>query len=149
MVAATSLFGLALPWDWLTFAFTGSLALGWSIINGVHRRNPSYKEKVCKSAALFPPMTRRKLLRLVAPTRLEDRVNHSLVIAGCCLIIAAPVLLIEAIIGWLPWWQIGLIAVLGSLFGALVGEFVFNSYGTALEMPTEPNPPQTTDEDGQ
>lgn len=65
------------------------------------------------------------------------------------MIIAAPVLLIEAIIGWLPWWQIGLIAVLGSLFGALVGEFVFNSYGTALEMPTEPNPPQTTDEDGQ
>lgn len=135
--------------DWLTFALTAGLALGWSFFNGMHRRNSEYKRKVAESASRFPSFTRRKLLRLIAPTRFKDRVNHALVIAGCCLIIAFPAVLVALIGGWTVWWRVFLVSVMGSLAGAFVGEFIINAKGCGLDLKDFPNHPDEVDEPSQ
>lgn len=85
-------------------------------------------------------------MRLMAPTRLKDRVNHATVIAGCCTIICTPVLIVVMILGVLPWWQPPLLVIAGTLAGAYVGEFVFNSWGCGLDLPERPTDRLSGDE---
>lgn len=131
--------------DWLLFGFTAGLSLIWSIINGFHRRNPHYKQNVRERAIKFTPRVRRRLVRLVAPVRIEDRLNHAAVIAGCCCIIASPIILIAMFTPPLAWWQPPLIAAGGALLGSVTGEILFNSWGTAIDLPNEANPLPPTD----
>jgi hypothetical protein len=133
-----------MPWDSVLFGFTASLAFFWSIINGFHRRNPHYKQKVKERAMRFTPRVRRRLLRLVAPVRMEDRLNHSAVIAGCCCIIASPLVLVAMFSPFFAWWQPPLIAAGGALLGSVTGELLFNSWGNAIESLDEANPPPST-----
>ena len=125
------------------------MALGWSFINGCHRRDRANKEKLAASVGSFPAFTRRKLLRLLAPTRLKDRFNHATVIAGCCCIICTPAALVVAIFGWLVWWQAFAYVLIGALAGAYAGEFALNSWGCALTMPAESTPPPKANADVQ
>ncbi|MCH8275510.1 MAG: hypothetical protein IH851_12050 [Armatimonadetes bacterium] len=134
--------------DFFLLAVTGTLALGWSFINGMHRRDQQYKGSVISSASRFPGFTRRKLLRLVAPTRLADRLNHAAVIAGGCTIIAAPLVILMIGFGVLDWWQAPLIAGAGAVAGAYLGEFLFNSWGCAVQMPDEATLPRSERADG-
>lgn len=124
---------------WILFTLAGMLSLGWSLINGVHRRNPKYKQTVIESAIKVPPFSRRRLLRLVAPTRLRDRANHATVIAGCCFIILFPVTVGTILSGVVGWWQAPLIVGAGNLIGAYLGEFTFNSFGCGVDLPAEAN----------
>ncbi|MCL6624381.1 MAG: hypothetical protein K6T17_07180, partial [Fimbriimonadales bacterium] len=90
------------------------------------------------------PHVRRRLLRLVAPVRIEDRLNHSAVIAGCCCIIASPIVLVAMFSPFFAWWQPPLIAAGGALLGSVTGELLFNSWGSAIEPLDEANPPPST-----
>lgn len=121
--------------EWLLFSFAGLLALGWSFVNGMHRRSAKRKREIVEAAAKFPPATSRKLIRLLAPMGLNDRINHATVIAGCCTIICAPVIIVVIAIGLLPWWQPIALVVGGTLLGAYSGEFGFNSWGCGVELP--------------
>lgn len=126
--------------EWSLLVLAALLSLGWSIANGMRRRNPEYKRKIIDSATNLPAATRRRLLRLVAPTRLDDRANHALVIVGCCLVIYLPIALAAILIWRTEWWKPWPVGLVGSLVGALVGEFLFNSRGCAIELPAEPTP---------
>jgi hypothetical protein len=130
-----------MPPFWVLFGFVALLALGWSFFNGCHRRDEGYKNRLRSSVSRFPAGTTRKLLRLMAPTKLKDRVNHAIVIAGCICIISTPVLAIALITGYAGVWQAVLAALSGSLAGSFVGEFVVNSRGCALFLPTESSSP--------
>lgn len=121
--------------EWVLFAFAAFLALGWSFVNGMHRRNEKRKREIMEAATKFPAATSRRLIRLLAPTRLNDRINHATVIAGCCTIICTPVMVVVMAMGLLPWWQPPLLVVGGTLVGAYVGEFAFNSWGCGLQLP--------------
>ena len=137
-----------MPPFWVLFGFVALLALGWSFFNGCHRRDESYKNRLRTSVGRFPAGTTRKLLRLMAPTKLKDRVNHAIVIAGCICIIATPILVIALIAGYVGFWPGALAVLTGSLAGSFVGEFVVNCYGCALILPTESTPPAEAGGDG-
>lgn len=126
--------------DLFLFLLSGLGSLGWSLINGMHRRNPEYKAKVRGSASQFPVFARRRLLRLVAPTRFEDRVNHALVIAGCCCIMLSPALIMCWILVPMAWWQSPLLIGAGTVIGSFLGEFGVNSIGCSIEMPSQATP---------
>ena len=130
-----------MPPFWVLFGFVALLALGWSFFNGCHRRDEAYKSRLRTSVVQFPQGTTRKLLRLLAPTRLNDRINHAIVIAGCICIIATPVLIIALFAGYVAFWPALLATLAGSLAGSFVGEFVVNCRGCALILPVEPSPP--------
>ncbi len=130
-----------MPPFWVLFGFAALLALGWSLINGCHRRNAAYKDRLRSSVVQFPSPTKRKLLRLMAPTSFKDRWNHATVLAGCVCIIASPLFVLATLFGYSPL-IVSLGALLtGSLVGAYVGELGFNSWGCALIVPTEPSLP--------
>ena len=128
--------------DLILFLLSGVVALGWSLFNGAHRRNPVYKSKIRESAGKFPVFARRRLLRLVAPTRFEDRVNHALVIAGCCCIILSPVLVLSWFYTALDWWHSPLIIGAGTVIGSFLGEFAVNSIGCSIELQGQSIEPQ-------
>jgi hypothetical protein len=138
-----------MPPFWVLFGFAALLALGWSLINGFHRRNAAYKERLRSSVTRFPLGTTRKLLRLMAPTSFKDRWNHATVLAGCVCIIASPIYVIASIAGYVGIF-VSLGALLsGSLAGAYLGELCFNSWGCALVVPTDPNLPLEAGADAQ
>lgn len=130
-----SVFSTRMLSEWLLLAIAIGLALGWSIANGMRRRNPAYKVSLRESASRLPERARQRLLRLVAPTQFKDRVNHALVIAGCSFIVYLPVALLFAVAGWSSWWSPWLIGLFGALGAAFVGEFVLNARGCEIEMP--------------
>jgi len=132
--------------DWILFLFAALLSLGWSLVNGMHRRSLSRKQEILSAVERFPPKTGRKLVRLMAPTRLKDRINHATVIAGCCTIICTPIFVVVMILGILPWWQPPLLVIAGTLAGAYVGELVFNSWGCGLDLPEQSIDRQSDDE---
>ncbi len=132
----------------ILFAFAALLALGWSLVNGVHRRSESRKGEIIEASGRFPERTSRKLVRLLAPTRLKDRVNHATVIAGCCTIICVPVMIVVMALGILPWWQPPALVVGGTLLGAYVGEFGFNSWGCGVDLPNRSTDPSQDDAGG-
>jgi len=130
-----------MPAFWILFGFVALLSLGWSFFNGCHRRDEVYKNGLRSSVLKFPEGTKRKLLRLMAPTRLNDRLNHAIVIAGCICIIASPVFAVAMFTGYVAFLPASAALVAGSLAGSLIGEFVVNCRGCALVLPTEPSPP--------
>lgn len=134
---------------WLLLGFSAVLALGWTFINGQHRRNLAYKKKLVESVAHFPDFTQRKLLRLMAPTRFKDRWNHATVIAGCVFIIGTPVALAAVLVGALGWLQAPALLAAGSLAGAYIGEALFNSWGCGLVLPEQSSPPRAKSADAQ
>ena len=127
---------------WLLAAIGFALAFGWTAINGAHRRNPKEKQRVISSVAGFNPQTRRRLLRLVGPTRLGDRVNHALVIASACTLLAIVPSIIYGALVEIAWWMAVGWQVCGSLAGALGAEFLLNSFGCAI-VPTDESNSQT------
>ena len=138
-----------MPTFWVLFGFVALLSLGWSFFNGCHRRDRAYKERLRSSVTQFPEGTTRKLLRLMAPTRLKDRVNHSIVIAGCICIIASPVFATAILTGYAAFWPALGALLAGSLAGSFTGEFVVNFRGCELILPTEPSPPLEAGADAQ
>jgi hypothetical protein len=133
--------------EWVIFGFAAAMALGWSLVNGVHRRSSVNKERLAASISQFPVSTKRKLQRLLAPTSFKDRWNHATVIAGCVCIICTPVAIFAPIVSSIDWWLSPLAVIGGSLVGAYLGEAVFNSWGCGLELPDEANPPPSTGAD--
>ena len=138
-----------MPTFWVLFGFVALLSLGWSFFNGCHRRDRAYKERLRSSVTQFPERTTRKLLRLMAPTCLKDRVNHAIVIAGCICIIASPVFAVAILIGYAAFWPALGALLAGSLAGSFTGEFVVNCRGCELILPTEPSPPLEAGADAQ
>jgi hypothetical protein len=134
--------------EWWMILFAGLLAVGWSFINGCHRRNAAYKVNLAASVGAFPEFTKRKLLRLLAPTSFKDRWNHAIVIAGCVCIICTPAALALPFVLEIGWIKAFATLLEGSLAGSIVGEFVLNAWGCGLVMPCEPNPAQTGDAGG-
>jgi hypothetical protein len=130
-----------MPPFWVLFGVAALMALGWSLINGFHRRNAAYKERLRTSVTQFPRGTTRKLLRLMAPTSFKDRFNHATVIAGCVCIIASPFYVTAVLLGYSGWLNALGALFMGSLAGAYSGELALNSWGCALVLPTEPNHP--------
>lgn len=131
-----------MPPFWVLFGFAALLALGWSLINGCHRRSEANKSRLRNSVNQFPPGTTRKLLRLLAPTSLKDRWNHATVIAGCVCIIGSPIYAFAAMFGYASWPATVGALVGGSLTGAYIGELAFNSWGCALHLRDDSNPPR-------
>lgn len=132
---------------WAVFGLSSFIAIGWTIFNGMHRRRASYREKVIDSISKCSSHTQKKLSRLLAPSTPYDRWNHATVIAGCCCIILFPVALVLAFWGPLAWWQPFLLVLAGTLTGAYLGELLFNSWHTAIDLPTPTNHPKSTHED--
>lgn len=138
-----------MPPFWVLFGFVALLSLGWSFFNGCHRRDEAYKNGLRTSVVKFPEGTKRKLLRLMAPTCLKDRINHAIVIAGCICIIASPLFAIALLAGYAGFLPAITALVAGSLAGSFIGEFVVNLRGCALILPTEASPPLEAGADAQ
>ena len=130
-----------MPPFWVLFGLAALLALGWSLVNGCHRRNQANKDRLRNSVAKFPPGTTRKLLRLMAPTSFKDRFNHATVIAGCVCIIGSPFFVLASILGYCPLFPSLGALLFGSLAGSYVGELALNSWGCALVLTKEPTLP--------
>ena len=138
-----------MPTFWILFGFVALLSLGWSFFNGCHRRDEAYKNGLRSSVVQFPEGTKRKLLRLMAPTCLKDRINHAIVIAGCICIISSPVFAVAILVGYAGFLPALGALVVGSLAGSFIGEFVVNCRGCELILPTEPSPPLEAGADAQ
>src|SRR5581483_8582885 len=133
-----------MSWDSALFVLAAALSLGWSIVNGMRRRDQKYKISIRESASHLPEPTRRRFLRLVAPTRLDDRINHALVIAGCCLIIYFPVAVLAILLRLVFWWTPWVIGLAGTILGAFIGEFVFYARGCEALPQDSANQPLST-----
>jgi hypothetical protein len=133
--------------EWILLFFGALMALGWSFVNGLHRRDPRNKNDLASSISGFPAFTKRKLQRLLAPSSFKDRLNHATVIAGCVFIIGTPIVVTAIFFGEVAWWKAPLLLIAGSLAGAYFGEAVFNSWGCSLDLPDESTHPPSTGAD--